>query len=153
MTLVEMLVVLAVLSILAVLSLPFAEMTIRRGKELELRRSLREIRNAIDRVHADWELDRISRLSRRLSENGYPKTLSVLVEGIKTGDAAGTRRKYLRRIPRDPFVDPAITPDEQWALLSYRDASDATVWGGEDVYDVHSNNQRTAINGSKYQDW
>lgn len=153
MTLVELLVVLAVLSILAVVSLPYAELAVRRSQELELRRGLREIRTAIDRAHSDWESERISRLSRKISENGYPKSMRVLVEGIETGGPSGRKRKYLRRIPRDPFADAKVPPEEQWARIGYRDEPGAPEWGGEDVYDVYSRSQRKAINGSQYRDW
>ena len=152
-TLVELLVVLAVLSILAMAALPYAETAVRREHELALHRALRDIRSALDRVHADWEDERISRASERVSQDGYPKTLSALVEGIRTGDANGTRRWYLRRIPRDPFADPALPTAQQWALRSYRDPPDNATWGGEDVYDVHSHSNGTAIDGTRYRDW
>lgn len=152
-TLVELLVVLVVLSILAAVALPYAETAVRRERELTLRRALRDVRGAIDRLHEDWTAERISHLSRRVSKDGYPLTLAVLVEGVETGDAAGSRRRYLRRIPRDPFADPALPAAEQWALRSYKDDPDTATWGGEDVYDVHSRSGRTALDGTAYQTW
>jgi general secretion pathway protein G len=150
---VELLVVLVVLSILAAVALPYAETTVRRERELALRRALRDIRSALDRVHADWEAERISRAAGQLSADGWPRTLDALVQGVDTGDAARTRRWYLRRIPRDPFADPQVPPAQQWALRGYRDAPDAASWGGEDVYDVHSRSDRTALDGTRYADW
>ncbi len=152
-TLIELLVVLVVLSILAVSAMPFAEIMVRRSKELELRRDLREVRTAIDRFHADWEAERISRISELVSEDGYPKTLQVLVEGVPTGKASGASRKYLRRIPEDPFGGPGRAAAEQWVLRSYRDDVDSDAWGGEDVYDLRSGSERTGIDGSRYQEW
>ena len=109
MTLLELLVTLAILSILAAAALPYAEMTIVRGKELELKRSLREIRTAIDRFHADWATGKISKLSDATSDDGYPKTLNSLVAGVELAQAKGGKAKYLRRIPEDPFAVGADT--------------------------------------------
>src|SRR5512142_888345 len=102
-TLIELLVTLAILSILAAAALPYAELTVRRDKELELRRSLREVRTAIDAFHDDWVAGRITHTDDTASADGYPKTLQVLVQGVDTGRAAGSKRRYLRRIPRAPF--------------------------------------------------
>ena len=152
-TLIELLVTLLILSILAAAALPYAELTVRRDKELELRRALREIRTAIDAFHQDWETGKLSKTGDAASDDGYPKTLQVLVDGADEGKAEGGKRKYLRRIPRDPFADPAKPPEEQWVLRGYRDEPDTIVWDGRDVYDVRSASDRTAINGTKYRDW
>lgn len=144
---------LVILSILAAAALPYAEVTVRRNKELELRRGLRQIRTAIDNFHADWETGRISKLSDAASEDGYPRTLEVLIEGAERADAKGGQRKYLRRVPRDPFADRLLAPAEQWILRSYQDEPGSGQWGGEDVYDVRSASERTAIDGTQYRDW
>jgi general secretion pathway protein G len=152
-TLVELLVTLAILSILAAAALPYAEVTVRREKELELRRALRDVRSAIDAFYEDWKGGKISRTSTAASEDGFPKTLQVLVEGADAGDAKGNKRKYLRRVPRDPFADPARPPAEQWVLRGYQDAADSIVWGGRDIYDVRSSSDNTALDGTKYKEW
>lgn len=152
-TLVELLVTLVILSILATAALPYAEVAVRRDKEIELRRALRDLRTAIDAFHDDWNGGKISKASQAGSDDGYPKSLDVLVDGADTGDVKGTRRKYLRRIPRDPFADPAKPPPQQWALRSYQDAADALVWGGRDVYDVRSASDGVALDGTRYRDW
>ena len=152
-TLVELLVTLVILSILAVAALPYAEVTVRREKELELRRALRDVRTAIDAFYEDWKGGKISRTATAASEDGYPRTLQVLVDGAETGDAKGGRRKYLRRIPRDPFADQARPPPEQWVLRSYQDGSDSIAWGGRDVYDVRSSSENTALDGTRHRDW
>jgi general secretion pathway protein G len=152
-TLVELLVTLVILSILAAAALPYAEVAVRREKELELRRALREVRGAIDGFYEDWKGGKISRLSSQASEDGYPKTLQVLVEGADTGDAKGSRRRYLRRIPRDPFAEGARAPAEHWVLRGYQDAADSLIWGGRDVYDVRSAAEGTALDGSRYKEW
>jgi general secretion pathway protein G len=152
-TLIELLVTLVILSILAAAALPYAEMAVRREKELELRRALREVRGAIDAFNEDWKAGRISKAAAAASEDGYPKSLQLLVEGADAGDAKGNKRKYLRRVPRDPFADPARTAAEQWVLRSYQDSSDTIVWGGRDVYDVRSASDGSALDGTRYKDW
>jgi len=152
-TLVELLVTLVILSILAAAALPYAEVAVRRDKELELRQALRDVRGAIDAFHEDWRAGRISRTATAASEDGYPRSLDVLVEGADTGDATGKRRRYLRRIPRDPFADARTPPAEQWLLRAYQDEAASTIWGGRDVYDLRTAAEGSALDGSRYQDW
>lgn len=152
-SLIELLVTLVIVSILAAAALPYAETTIRREKELELRRALRDVRSAIDRFHDDWQAGRISKHAVGVSEDGYPRELMVLVAGVDTGDAHGSRRKYLRRIPRDPFADQANPTDMQWVLRGYADKADAIIWGKKDVYDVRSASGAEALDGTRYRDW
>ena len=152
-TLVELLVTLVILSILAAAALPYAEVTLRREKELELRRALREVRAAIDAFYDDQKQGKISKLSSQASDDGYPKSLQVLVDGADTGDAKGSKRRYLRRVPRDPFADGARAPAEQWVLRGYQDSTESITWGGRDVYDVRSASEGTAIDGSRYKEW
>jgi general secretion pathway protein G len=149
----ELLVTLVILSILAAAAIPYAEMTVKRNNELELRRALREVRTAIDRFHEDWETGKVSKFGDGVSEDGYPKTLEVLVEGVETAQAKGGRRKYLRRIPEDPFGERGKPPVEQWVLLGYQDEPDSSQWGGKDVYNVRTSSEKTAIDGSTYKDW
>jgi general secretion pathway protein G len=150
-TLIEVLVTMVLLAIIASVAMPYAEMTVRRQKELELRRGLREIRTALDRFHADWREDLIAPLAGAASRDGYPVRLSVLIEGVRLTD--GRTRKYLRRIPRDPFADQSATTGDHWRLIGYRDSVEGTEWGREDVYDVRSRSERQAIDGSRYEDW
>jgi len=151
-TLIELLVTLVILSILASAAIPFAEMTVRRDKEQDLRRALREVRTAIDAFHDDWTAGRISKLTGAASDDGYPKTLQVLVDGVDTGQAKGGKRRYLRRVPSDPFADPGKKPEEQWLLRGYQDDPGAS-WNGIDVYDIRSASDRVAIDGTRYKDW
>lgn len=152
-TLIELLVTLVILSILAAAALPYAEVTIRREKEIELRRALRDIRTAIDAFNEDWKGGKVSKTSSAASDDGYPKTLQALVDGAEAADAKGGKRKYLRRIPRDPFADQSRPTAEQWVLLGYQDERDSIIWSGRDVYDVHSASDETALDGSRYKDW
>lgn len=152
-TLMELLVTLAILSILASAALPYAEVTVRRTNELELRRSLREIRTAIDKFHADWKAGKISKLSGTASTNGYPKELLVLVQGVSISGST-EKRKYLRRIPTDPMaVSREELTDFSWRLISYRDKPDTLTWGGDDVYDIHSSSDKQALDRTYYYNW
>lgn len=152
-TLVELLVTLLILSILAAAAVPYAAVTLQRNKELELRRALREVRSAIDAFHEDWTAARISKLDAAASEDGYPTTLEVLVKGVDRGDAQGGKRRYLRRVPRDPFADPQQPPSEQWVLRGYQDEPDTVAWNRRDVYDLRSASEAVAIDGTRYRDW
>jgi general secretion pathway protein G len=151
-TLIELLVTLVILSILASAAIPFAELTVRREKEQDLRRALREVRTAIDSFHDDWTAGRISKLTDAASDDGYPKTLQALVDGVDTGTAKGGKRRYLRRVPPDPMGETEKKPEEQWVLRGYQDDPGST-WGGRDVYDIHSASDRIAIDGTRYRDW
>ena len=125
-TLVELLVTLAILSVLAAAALPYAELTVRRDKELELRRALREVRGAVDAFHDDWAAGRISHGDDLASPDGYPRKLQVLVDGADTGRAGGGKRRYLRRVPSDPFAEKATAERAaQWVIRGYQDAPDA----------------------------
>jgi len=152
-TLIEMLVALVIVSILASAALPFAEMTLKRNKELELKRSLRTIRNAIDLFHEDWRAGKISKLSGMASDDGYPVSLSTLVYGVDFLGPKGGKRYYLRRIPKNPFSKTVDSPEQQWTLRSYQDEPDNAIWGGQDVYDVRANYQGLALDGSRIDEW
>jgi len=151
-TLVELLIAMAILSILAAAVLPVAEVTVRRTKEIELRRVLREIRTAIDAYKADYDKavkENTLPGGATLGDSGYPEDLETLVQGKDWGGANKTKKKYLRRIPRDPFD----VYDDGWGLRSYADDADSTVWGGGDVYDVYSQSTATALDGTLYNTW
>lgn len=149
-TLIEIVIAMTILAILATAVIPLAEVTVQRTKELELRRSLRTIRTAIDNYKADYEKAVAEKkIIASINESGYPEDLEKLVEGDDWGGLYEYKRKYLRRIPRDPFDD----NDEGWGLRAYADDADSTVWGGQDVYDVYSQSYKKALDGSEYNTW
>lgn len=151
-TLVELIITLAILSVLAAAVLPVAEVTVRRTKEIELRRALREIRVAIDAYKADYDKSVQTNAvpgGVTLGESGYPPDLETLVTGKDWGGANATKKKYLRRIPRDPFDE----YNDGWGLRSYADDADSTVWGGEDVYDVYSQSYAVGLDKTPYNTW
>jgi general secretion pathway protein G len=153
-SLIELLVTLTILSILAVVALPSVEAIVVRTKELELHSELREIRTAIDNFHEDWISGRISKTNHDASEDGYPRSLQLLVNGVERSDAKGGKHRYLRRILRDPFSDnTGIDPEKSWSIRGYQDELDATIWGGDDVYDVRSLSDKVALDGTYYRNW
>jgi len=153
-TFIELLVTLVILSVLAMAALPYAELTVRRERELALRSALREVRGAIDAFHDDWRAGRMAQDAQAASADGYPRTLQVLVDGVDSGRVGGGRRYYLRRIPRDPMAESAaMSPAAQWLLRGYQDSPDAPGWNGRDVYDLRSASSAQAIDTTYYRDW
>jgi general secretion pathway protein G len=152
-TLIELIVTMVILSIVAALILPSAQMTNKRVKEIELRRDLREIRLALDEYKKNYDMAVDQKLLLpSLDKSGYPETLQVLVEGYDFGGLTTYKKKFLRKIPQDPF-HPVKGDEPKWGLRSYTDAPDSNSWGGEDVFDVYSLSEGTAIDGTKYKDW
>ena len=144
-TIAELVIVCALLTILAGITLPVTKFTYQRLREAELRTALRQMRNAIDEYkrYSDAGL-----LPLELGTDGYPKNLEVLVEGVEVVGQIDRKIKFLRRIPVDP-----MTNEAKWALRGYKDETDATSWGGDDVYDVHSLSRRVGLNGIPYAKW
>jgi general secretion pathway protein G len=144
-TLVELVLVSTLLVTLAAVALPTSKYTVRRAKEMELRSSLREMRNAIDEFkrYSDAGLIAVER-----GTDGYPRELEMLVEGVDLVGQIGKQVRFLRRIPRDP-----MTGDYEWGMRSYQDDFDSTSWGGENVFDVFSLSEGTGLNGVPYREW
>lgn len=149
-TLVELVCVSAVVLVLAGVAMPVAHTMVKREKELELRRALREIRGAIDRFQLDVQRYPGIRQTvlNAVNEDGYPEELEWLVEGVDIGDAAGTRLKYLRRIPLDPF-----TLEREWGTRSSRDRPGSLFSDGVNIFDVHSKSDAVALDGTRYSEW
>jgi len=149
-TLIELVIAMAILAILASAVIPMTEVTVVRTKELELRRALRDIRSAIDAYKSDYdEAVTEKKIFVSLGESGYPKELKKLVEGNDWGGLYPHKKKYLRRIPADPFD----RDDNGWGLRSYSDDSDSTVWSGDDIYDIYSQSEDIALDGTYYREW
>ena len=153
-SLIELIVTMIILSILALLILPTAQMTMKRNREIELRRDLRTIRTAIDDYKKSYDQAIAEKkLTPTLNNSGYPETLQVLVDGYDFGGLVNYKKKFLRRIPVDPFNPPKPGEEPKWGLRSFEDQPDSSNWGGEDVYDVYSLSSDIAIDGTKYKDW
>ncbi len=146
---IELLVVTVIVLILASAVMPLTRVTMQRQKEIELRRTLRELRTAIDRFKDAADLQQIAAQDLKAGAEGYPEKLEVLVEGVRvTGDASGRKLKFLRKVPIDP-----MTGSTDWGLRSYQDDHDSTSWGGQNVFDVYTKSDGTALDGTKYRDW
>jgi general secretion pathway protein G len=142
-TLLELIIVIGILLILMGAAVPVARLSVRRARETELRRDLWEMRTAIDRYKdaADKNAFQI-----KLGTEGYPPDLDTLVNGV---DAQGGKKlRFLRRIPVDP-----MTGSKEWALRSMQDDPTSDSWGGQNVFDVRSKSDGTAMDGTKYKDW
>lgn len=145
MTLLELIVACGILMVLASVALPVTRYTVRRQKETELRRDLREMRDAIDRYKdlADRNLIRVE-----LGTEGYPPDLQTLVDGVTLAGGPGRKIRFLRQIPVDPMSGRA-----EWGLRCVKDDADSHSWCGDNVFDVYSNSTGTALNGTRYADW
>ena len=150
-TLIELLITVAIIGLLASVALPLAEVTVQRGKEADLRRSLRDIRDAID---AYKQASDEGRMVKRAGESGYPKRLEDLVTGVEDQkDPKKQRIYFLRRLPRDPFaIDAALGPAESWGRRSY-DSPPDDPREGDDVFDVFSRSTVVGINGRPLKEW
>jgi general secretion pathway protein G len=150
-TLIELVITVAIVALLATSAMPLLELSVKRGKEAELRANLREIRTAIDAYkRAVTE----GRVESEADASGYPPSLDVLVAGVEDASSADHRQIYfLRRLPRDPFFPDATTPAaDSWGLRSYA-SPPQDPQPGDDVYDVYSLSQGRALDGSEYRDW
>lgn len=149
-TFVELLVVAAILATLAAVALPLVQVTAQRQREVELRRNLREMRDAIDRFKDAVDSGAIPQTELKPNNEGYPPDLETLVEGVEVAnDATGRKLRFgLRRIPIDPMTNSA-----DWGMRSYQDKPDASSWGRQNVFDVYSKSDATALNGTRYKDW
>ena len=141
-TLVELIITVAIVAILASAALPIARFQVKREKERELRRDLWEMRDALD--HYKDAAEKGGMVTKADSMN-YPPDLQTLVDGV---EIQSKKVRFLRRIPTDP-----MTNTTEWGLRSNQDDPDADSWGGQNVFDVHSKSQGTALDGTKYATW
>ena len=150
-SLVELLVVMGILGILALAIMPLGEAMVTAQKERELRRSLWEIRDAID----DYKRHVMrGAIAANPTDSGFPPTLSKLVSGVEDASAAngGRRWYFLRQIPRDPFAPTDLPAEQTWRLRSYASPPDRPA-PGADVYDVRSSSDAIALDGTPYASW
>jgi len=145
-TYIELLVAATILAVLASAALPMVRLSVKRKKEIKLRRDLREMRTAIDRYK---EMADRGVIPRGANESmGYPPDLETLVKGVRLLGTLSQKMKFLRKIPIDP-----MTGEAEWGLRSVQDDPESTTWGGQNVFDVYSLSEGTAINGTPYKEW
>jgi len=148
-TFIELIIVSTMILVLASAIMPLTKVTMQRTREAELHRALREMRTAIDKFKDAADLGQIGATDLKAGAENYPADLDTLVEGVSaTNDQTGRKLKFLRRVPTDP-----MTKSTDWGLRSYQDEAGSTKWGGQDVFDVHTTSEGTALDGTKYKDW
>jgi general secretion pathway protein G len=142
-TLLELIVAATILSILTLMALPLARVTIQREREKELRQALWEMRDAIDRYK-----DAVDRgaFQPKVDSGGYPPDLETLVKGVEA--QGGKKIRFLRSIPVDP-----MTKSKEWGMRSMQDDPDSDSFGGQSVFDVYTKSTGTGLDGTKYKDW
>jgi general secretion pathway protein G len=150
-TLIELVITVAIVALLASVALPVSELAVQRTKEQELRRTLRQIREAID-LHKQASDE--GRIQKSVGDSGYPKKLEALAEGVDDQKSPKKEKIYfLRRIPRDPLnTDPTLSAAASWGKRSYASPPDDPR-EGDDVFDVFSLAPGKGINGQPYRDW
>jgi len=141
-TLAELIIVIAILSLLSTMALPIAKFAVKRQKERELRADLWEMRSAID--HYKDAADKGGIMTKADSFN-YPPDLQTLVDGV---EIQTKEVRFLRKIPIDPMTGTA-----EWDLISMQDDPDSSSWGGQNVFNVHTKSTGTALDGTKYNTW
>ena len=142
-TLLEMIVVITILLILMGAAVPILKVSVRRQREVELRRDLWEMRSAIDRYKDAADKNAFQ---QKLGSEGYPPDMDTLVNGVEV--AGGKKLRFLRRIPVDP-----MTGNTDWGLRSMQDDPQSDSWGGQNVFDVYTKSTGVGLNGTKYKDW
>ncbi len=141
-SLIELIVAITIVMVLASAALPVARFAVRREKEKELRRDLYAMRDAID-AYKD-ATDR-GLIQTKIGTEGYPPDLDTLVQGVEVN---GKKVRFLRKIPVDP-----MTGNTDWGVRSLSDDPDSDSTNGENIFDVYSKSEQTAMNGTKYKEW
>jgi general secretion pathway protein G len=142
-TLLEMIVVITILLIMMGAAVPVLKVSVRRQREVELRRDLWEMRAAIDRYKDAADKNAFQ---QKLGSEGYPPDMDTLVNGVEI--AGGKKLRFLRRIPIDP-----MTGNTDWGLRSMQDDPQSDSWGGQNVFDVYTKSTGVGLDGTKYKDW
>ncbi len=146
-TLIELVVAFTILLALSTISLPLVRIKIRTNREADLRYNLAMMRKAIDKYKDNCDQGYFG--PPKLGSDCYPDTLDVLVEGKAiANDPNGTKLKFLRGIPKDPF-----TGKYEWGMRSPEDDPKSQSWGGQCVFDVYTKTDEKAPDGTPYAEW
>lgn len=145
-TLIELVVSFSIMLILSTMAIPLAKVKLRHEKEFELKYALRDMREAIDKYKAACDAGTFGAIKQ--GTFCYPESLDILVEGVKTQSADGKKMKFLRSIPRDPFMD-----SKEWGLRSMQDDVKSETWSGDDVFNVYTKSREKDGDGTPYAEW
>jgi general secretion pathway protein G len=126
-TLIELIIVVAIIGILATIAVPAMRTAPQRAREAALKEDLFTMRSAIDQFHAD--------------RGRWPTGLDELVS-----------MGYLRRMPEDPVTRSTDTWVPDYADLS-DEQDDRSGSNGQQMIDVHSGSDDVALDGTRYADW
>lgn len=141
-TLIELIVATTILILLTGMAVPTLRMAAKREQERQLRENLWMLRDAIDRYKDAADK---GAFQTKVGSDNYPPDLDTLVNGV---DVNGKKLKFLRRVPVDP-----MTGKTEWGLHSEQDDPTSDSWGEQNVFDVYTKSQDTALDGTKYKDW
>jgi general secretion pathway protein G len=147
-TYLELIATATIMMILASAILPMGKVAVRRQREIELRRELRVMREAINRYKQAVDQGQIGGTDVKLGSEGYPEDLETLVKGVRRVGTVDRKLKFLRRIPVDPMTGTA-----EWGLRCYQDDPDSTSWCGDNVWDVYSKSTAKGLDGTPYNTW
>ena len=145
-TLVELVVSFSIMIILAAMAVPLARVKVRIQKERDLKYALHDMRRAIDKYKEACDLGTFGAIKQ--GTFCYPETLDILVDGVKTQAADGKKMKFLRSIPRDPFMN-----SKEWGMRSMQDDVKAETWGGDNVFNVYTKSREKDGDGKPYAEW
>jgi general secretion pathway protein G len=146
MTMVELVVSFSIMLILATMAVPLAKVKLRHEREFELKYALRDMREAIDKYKTACDAGTFGAI--KMGTFCYPESLDILVDGVKTQSADGKKMKFLRRIPRDPFMN-----SKEWGMRSMQDDVKAESWSGDNVFNVYSKSREKDSGGKSYAEW
>ena len=145
-TLVELVASFAIMIILSTMAIPLAKVKLRHERELELKYALRDMREAIDKYKVACDAGAFGAM--KMGTFCYPESLEILVDGVKTQTADGKKMKFLRRIPRDPFMN-----STEWGKRSMQDDVKAESWSGDNVFNVYTKTREKDSDGKPYGEW
>ena len=165
-SLMEMVVVLVILSLLAAVATPYARKTLRREKEMQLRETLRTVRIAIDRFHADVDGKSAAEGQHRNQREWIPAVAASSRQWRRKRPRDKIRKRYLRSLPVNPFASASTPLEAQWTFVSsQREGSfiasssygttlaEAQNMQQKDIYDLHAVTKEIALDGTRYADW
>lgn len=149
-TIIELLVTVTLVAIMAGAAIPAGEVIVQRGRERELKETLRVLRGALDDYKRASDQGRIA---KAVGESGYPRRLDDLLGVRDQKDPNGGEIRFLRRVPRNPLNPDLNVPAQlTWGLRSYA-SEHRNPQPGRDIFDIYPLTPGKGINGVPYKQW